>query len=185
MKAISFLAGELFFAAVWVLIRALLWIRRRKINWKRELQLIIMYINLAVIIRYTFFPFSRVNGEIQPLMFDSSRVFPFRINLVPFVNIADYDTRRDTIINIIGNTAMFIPSGIVLPVLYKKLDTFLKVVGTGAFMSLCIEIIQLPFSVRASDVDDIILNTAGCAAGYILYALVRKLVRRKKKIVQP
>ena len=44
-------------------------------------------------------------------------------------------------------------------------------------MSLCIEIIQLPFSVRASDVDDLILNVLGVAIGYGSYAAVKHLKR--------
>ena len=49
----------------------------------------------------------------------------------------------------------------------------------GGGISLCIEIIQLPFSVRASDVDDLILNTAGGVLGYWCYMLL--IGRRRKK----
>ena len=100
-----------------------------------------------------------------------------RVNLIPFVNLFDYDSRRDLLLNVIGNTAMFIPSGIVLPIIYKRLNSFWKVVAAGAMISLCIEIIQLPFSVRASDVDDLILNVLGVAIGYGIYAAVKHLKR--------
>jgi glycopeptide antibiotics resistance protein len=68
---------------------------------------------------------------------------------------------------------MFVPTGIVLPVLYKRLDNFFKVVGTGFLISLSIEILQLPFADRASDVDDLIMNTLGVATGYVIYMIVR------------
>ena len=68
---------------------------------------------------------------------------------------------------------MFIPSGIVLPIICKKLSSFWRVVAAGAMISLCIEIIQLPFSVRASDIDDLILNTIGVMIGYGIYAMIR------------
>ena len=74
---------------------------------------------------------------------------------------------------------MFIPSGIVLPVIYKRLDTFVKVLLAGSGISLCIEIIQLPFSVRATDIDDLILNTIGVIVGYGIYTLMQ-CVRRTK-----
>ena len=138
---------------------------------------LLMYINLAVIIRFTFFPMSRVNGSVQPLIYDASTAFPFRVNLIPFVNLFDYDSRRDLLLNVIGNTAMFIPSGIFLPIIYKKLNSFWKVVSAGALFSLCIELIQLPFSVRASDVDDLILNVLGVAIGYGIYSAVKHLNR--------
>ena len=95
------------------------------------------------------------------------------------MRLFDYEIRRELILNLIGNVGMFIPSGIVLPVIYKRLDSFWKVIAAGAMISLCIEIIQLPFSVRASDVDDLILNTLGVAVGYAIYALVQKQKKRK------
>ena len=173
MLKISFITVELFFTAVWLLCRIVVWIKQRHIDWKLEAVLLLMYINLAVIIRFTFFPMSRINGRIQPLVFDASKVFPLWLNLIPFVKLLDYNSKRDLLLNIIGNTAMFIPSGIILPIIYKKLNSFWKVVAAGAMISLCIEILQLPFSGRASDVDDLILNTAGVMIGYGIYALVR------------
>ena len=74
---------------------------------------------------------------------------------------------------------MFVPSGIILPIVYKRLNTFWKVLTTGTGISLCIEIIQLPFSVRATDIDDLILNTIGVIVGYGIYTLMQ-CVRRTK-----
>ena len=137
---------------------------------------------MAVIIRIVFFPFSKVDGQVQPLIFDIATAFPFRVNLFPLVNLFDYDSKRDLLLNVIGNVAMFIPSGIVLPIIYKRLDSFIKVILAGGGISLCIEIIQLPFSVRASDIDDLILNTVGVMLGYGIYALIQCLKRTKKEL---
>ena len=183
MIKISFLTFELLFTAVWLLVRMVVWIRQKRIIWKREALLLLMYINLAVIIRFTFFPRELVDGHIQPLVFDAKAAFPFRINFVPFVNLLPYDSVRDMIWNIVGNTAMFIPTGIILPIVYKRLDHFGKVIAAGAFISLCIEIMQLPFASRATDIDDLILNTLGVAIGYGIYQLVRSIgsLLRKRK----
>ena len=179
MVEIPFLFLEIVFTAIWLMIRIAIWINQKRIDWKRETVLLMMYINLAVILRFTFFPMSKVDGRIQPLVFDIATAFPFRVNLLPLVNLFDYDSKRDLLLNVIGNAAMFIPSGIVLPIVYKRLNTFWKVLTTGIGISLCIEIIQLPFSVRATDVDDLILNTIGVILGYGIYALIR-CVRRTK-----
>ena len=61
------------------------------------------------------------------------------------------------------DASLYIPSGIVLPVVYKKTNRFGKTVAAGAFISLCIEILQLPFASSVSDMDDLILNTPGTA----------------------
>ena len=45
------------------------------------------------------------------------------------------------------------------------------VVLTGFLISLSIEIIQLPFAVRASDIDDLILNLSGMIIGFAIYRI--------------
>ena len=177
MIAISFLFLELLFAGIWVLLRIIVWRRKGRIDWKREAVLLLMYVNLAVILRFTFFPMDRVDGRIQPLVFDPATVYPFRINLVPLKQLLWFETKRDLLMNLIGNVTMFIPSGIILPILYKKLNSFWKVIACGFAISLCIEILQLPFSSRGTDVDDLLLNTFGVAVGYGIYALVKRLKR--------
>ena len=173
MVEISFLFLEIAFAAIWFMIRAAIWIKEKHIDRMREAILLLMYINLAVILRFTFFPMYKVGGHIQPLVFDIATAFPFRVNLLPLVNLFDYDSKKDMFLNIIGNAAMFVPSGIVLPIVYKRLNTFRKVLLVGVGISLCIEISQLPFSVRATDVDDLILNTIGVIVGYGIYTLAQ------------
>ena len=177
MVGITFLSAELFFTAIWLLTRFIVWKRQGQIRWKREAVLLLIYINLAVITRFVFFPRALVNGHVQPLVFDPATAFPFRMNLVPLVRLFDYGNAWDIIWNVVGNFAMFIPTGIVLPVVYRKLHCFWKAVAVGALISLCIEILQLPFPSRASDVDDLILNTLGVAAGYGIYAVFRRLKR--------
>lgn len=176
MTDISFMFGEVLFAVIWFGIRIFTCIRRKKFDLKQELLLLLMYVNLAVIIRMTFFPYAKLEGHIQPLLYDTEYVFPLKVNFAPFIHIAEYDSKHDTLLNIIGNIGMFVPSGIVLPIIYKKLDTFAKVTSVGALISLSIEILQLPFFTRTSDIDDLILNTLGCAVGYLIYAAVKKLI---------
>ena len=167
--SISLLAGELVLAGIYLACRVIRAVRHKEVDWKQEAKMLLMYINLAVLLRLTFYPMTRIAGRVQPLVFEPEEIFPLRVDLVPFVQLFWYDSKRDMILNIVGNFTMFIPSGIILPILYRKLDRFWKVLAAGALMSLCIEILQLPFAVRASDIDDLILNVLGVAAGYGIY----------------
>ncbi len=180
MIRISFFWTECLFALVWLLLRGAVCRRQKHVDWKREAALLLMYINLAVILRFAFFPMARADGRVQPLLFDPAALWPFRVNLLPFVQLKFYSSKRDLLLNVIGNVAMFIPSGILLPVLYRRLDSFWKVLGAGALLSLGIELLQLPFSVRATDVDDLIQNSCGVALGYGIYALARRCSRPGK-----
>jgi glycopeptide antibiotics resistance protein len=126
------------FAVIWLIVRASVWIFNKRIDWRREAVLLLMYVNLAVIFRFTFFPMDTVDGQIQPLIFDIATAFPFRVNLLPLVNLFEYDSSRDLLINVLGNTLMFVPSGIVLPIVYKRLNKFFRVILAGLGISLCI-----------------------------------------------
>ena len=183
MIQISYSSMVVFISIIWCLVRVICAMKTKRVDWKREIQLIFVYICIVVVARFAFFPFSKVNGEIQPLVFESAKAFPFRVNWIPFINLFDYPEMRDILINVIGNTAMFIPLGIVWPSVYKGLDTHWKVISAGIGVSLCIEILQLPFNDRVSDIDDLLLNSLGFIIGYLLYLLakqVRKKVRRIK-----
>lgn len=115
-----------------------------------EFELILVYICIMVIARFTFFPFSKVNGEIQPLIFESAKAFPFRINR-KYNNV--YPVRN------------------CLPIVYKGLNTNKKVIAAGVGFSLCVEILQLPFYDRVTDIDDLILNGIGFLLGYAYFFL--------------
>lgn len=163
---------------LWLLVRCICWIKNKRIDWKREAQLLLVYICIVVVVRFTFCPFGTVDGKIQPLHFNKTRIFPIWVNFVPFVYWFDYPTMKEALLNLIGNTTMFIPLGIVWPSVFKKLDTHGKRIAAGVGVSLIIEVLQLPFYGRATDIDDLILNSLGYLMGYGIYLLVRKLRKR-------
>jgi len=167
-----------FISAIWLLVRGYFAIRTRTVCWKREAQLLLVYICLIVVARFTFCPFGKVDGQIQPLLFDPALIFPPRINLVPLKYLLDYLIAGEAVLNTVGNTAMFIPIGIIWPAVFRKLDTHGKIIAAGVGFSLCIEILQLPFFDRVTDIDDLILNSLGFLMGYGIYLLVKK--SRKK-----
>ena len=161
----------------WVLARIFAWKKSGQVSVRREAELILVYICLVVVARFTFFPFSKVDGRVQPLVFDWVQMWNFRINLLPFVYITDYEALWEMKVNIIGNTAMFIPIGIIWPSVFRKLDNHKKVIAAGVGFSLAIEILQLPFYDRVTDVDDLILNSLGFLMGYGIYLLVKRFKR--------
>ena len=179
MIGISYCAVMTGITVLWIFVRGMVCLRQKRFSLKRELQLLLVYICVVVVTRFTFFPFGTVDGAVQPLVFEAATAFPFRLNLIPFVNLFDYESKRDLLLNVIGNCAMFIPTGILTPVLYRHLDSFKKTLLTGFLISLAIEIIQLPFAVRASDIDDLILNSAGYLMGYGIHLLVKALRQRR------
>lgn len=168
----------IFISLIWIFVR--LWVRRRhrELPWSRELLLLLVYICIIVVARFTFFPFTKVDGQIQPLVLDLARALTPRINLVPFVNLTDYPERREIILNVVGNSTMFIPVGIIWPAVFPRLRRALPGLAAGFGFSLAIEILQLPFYDRVTDIDDLILNLLGYAVGYGIYSLSAACIRK-------
>ena len=85
------------------------------------------------------------------------------INLLPLQVLT---TMAGNPLNLYGNILMFIPFGFLFVLLTKHIK-FYVVTLSGALLSLLIEILQL-FSFRATDIDDVILNTLGTFIGFLL-----------------
>jgi glycopeptide antibiotics resistance protein len=99
----------------------------------------------------------------------------YRYNLVLFREIRRFWVNRATLgfrvmfENIFGNFLGFIPFGFLLPVFFKKMRSFALISFLSFDFTLMIELVQLVFRVGIFDVDDILLNTLGGMAGYLLF----------------
>lgn len=78
-----------------------------------------------------------------------------------------------TILNII----FFMPFGFLLPILWNKFRKFIPTVFAGFIFSLIIEVGQL-FTIRATDVDDLIMNTLGTILGFILFKILSIIFKK-------
>lgn len=180
MFEITYTGVFVFITLAWVMARVICGIKNQKVDWKYEVKLLTVYICFVVIARIVYFPMSLVDGKIAGLYFELDKIFPIWINLVPIVHM--FDVYDGWLINIIGNVAMFIPVGLAWPYCFKKLDTIGKTVLAGGGVSLFIEITQLPFYSRCSDIDDLIMNTAGVFIGTMIYFGVKRRKKCKKRV---
>lgn len=76
------------------------------------------------------------------------------------------------IIGFWGNLLVLSPLGFLAPLLFRRAK-FCHVACGGALLSLTYEILQLPLD-RSTDIDDLLLNTAGVILGYLLFLLWRR-----------
>ena len=100
-----------------------------------------------------------------------------QIALVPFVGLIQifHNSVGMFLYLFVGNLVWFVPLGVMLPVLTKaRKSTILWGLG----LSLYIEVSQFIFGTGVSEVEDLVLNTAGTGIGYLVYLGARKLVRR-------
>jgi glycopeptide antibiotics resistance protein len=71
-------------------------------------------------------------------------------------------------LNLLLNVAMFVPVGLLLPIIFKAFECWYVTVGTGIAASAAIELIQLCSGRGLCDVDDVAANVIGTAIGYCL-----------------
>ena len=107
-----------------------------------------------------------------------------RVNLEPFKTIDIYQTWGK---QILGNFVMLLPLGIYLPLIYRRFRKayhFFVVLLICFLVSVAIELLQLATSYRSTDIDDVILNTLGGGAGFLIYQLIKAMVSPKTIIDQ-
>ena len=179
MIAITYLGMFIFITVVWVLLRLFFAIKNKEFNTKYELKLLLVYICIVVVARFVYFPLGLENGHIKPLVFDPSRIIPIWYNFVPIVHM--FDDYDGWLINIIGNVTMFMPVGICWPICFKKLDKIWKAILAVFGFTLFIEISQILFFERCSDIDDLIMNGTGGVIGVLIYFGVKKIASSLKK----
>lgn len=99
-------------------------------------------------------------------------------NICPFKTIVRYTfhvmTRKDlaslrlALCNIGGNFILFMPMGIFLPVLFKRLNRFRRAFFVIFLLVFLIEFCQGVFRVGIPDIDDLTVNMAGACIGILL-----------------
>ena len=89
------------------------------------------------------------------------------MNVIPFATI--FDTENSAV-PLIENVILFIPFGILFPVMLPYFRRSIRTAIAGLAASALIESLQLVTGRGYFDTDDIILNACGALAGYLLFA---------------
>jgi len=111
-----------------------------------------------------------------------------KVNVIPFLNtyhnfkdtLADPsgESTIDSLENIIGNFFLFTPLGILLPLIFSRINSFKQMAVIFLITAISIEMIQLVLrrfgTYRTADIDDVILNTTGGILGWLIYAHIFK-----------
>lgn len=125
----------------------------------------LLHVTAAFVFCYYLFGILTVAG----IGYTSTISFRPKISLIPFLGMISGPI--DTILNLV----LFVPLGFFMPFLYKKYLHIKTVALTGFLFSLSVEIAQM-FGWGSSDINDLIINTAGACLGYWIYYLLSKIL---------
>ena len=164
----------------------------------REPVAALLFLCYAALMVYLLFVLDRVATEELPYWEQVQK----NCNLIPWRTVGNYWdvlTRPDyyiqkweteslyyyhasvAIVNILGNVAMFIPLGMFLPAMWTNLQKSWKAIPVGVLTIALVEIIQLLTLRGRCDIDDVLLNVMGIAAGYGLWRFSKFCCRKKNK----
>lgn len=142
-------------------------------NLKVEKNVMIHLVWVYIFLLYIYLALSKAGiGSIWDIGRYSGLFRIDEINLIPFDSVG--------ILTYILNIIMFMPLGFLLPLIWKNFRNIINVSLTGLGFSLAIELCQL-FNLRATDIDDLMMNTLGAVLGYFIWVGVNNLFNLIKK----
>ena len=110
----------------------------------------------------------------------------YHYNLVLFTEIRRFWVYREQLgflavaANLLGNVVGFMPFGMILPLICRNARGFFFITFSGFTLSLCVEVTQLMTKLGSFDVDDLLMNTLGAAAGYLIFAVCHGIYDKKR-----
>lgn len=115
----------------------------------------------------------------------TSRFAPIHANYVPFKTILQqlrgHPRWSSAIINLVGNTVLFVPVGFLVLLVYPKMK-WQKSLVLAVAVGVTMEVMEGTLRVGEVDVDDVILNALGVMSGYWI---CRVWKRRKETVLVP
>ena len=173
-----FLAVAVVVFALW---RAACWRLGRRsggaFDIRREAVVVLLFGWAVVVAAVVFFPMNII-------LYD----WHGTLSLVPLqssIDLIRYSTPFTALKNIGGNVLLFVPLGVLLPVLFGKLLRPWPLLWRAAVISAAIELVQIPTQVRATDVDDVIWNVVGALVGLLLLRLTLAVAGRRFQLKTP
>ena len=140
---------------------------------KTKLLIATLIVYIGVIFAFTIVP-THLSGFRNPRSYHIN-VVPLGYSFTCFLQDPNQHPHITTFClrNTLGNVALFMPLGILLPLVSNRFLRLKRVLLFALLLSLSVESIQflLRFfgNPRAVDIDDVILNTLGACVGFALY----------------
>lgn len=137
-----------------------------KRRWKRGCVLVLMVVYMICILAIT--------------VFTREYTDTYRMQLIPFNGLKNFDYINRTIIRDGANFLLFVPLGIFFAWQHRQKRIFLDSTGFSLAFSLTVELFQLGSRLGTFDVDDLIFNTLGGMIGALLVYIWKRTAKEKK-----
>lgn len=107
----------------------------------------------------------------QDAIFSRQMGHKHEIDWIPFDTVGGLHL---LILMVLANLVIFIPMGILVPMIWKSFNSYWKICLLTLLISVCIEAIQYIFGCGFCQLEDVIMNVAGAIVGLWIFRLVKK-----------
>jgi glycopeptide antibiotics resistance protein len=124
----------------------------------------LLFVYSAAVIYWMFLGFGRTVRTEGPLKYNLELLRTVKL----YFNLDNGVSVTGRLINLVGNVAVFIPFGVLFPLLLRKFRSLFILTLWAVPSILLLEIFQMLLRVGSFDVDDLLLNLIGVWLGYLL-----------------
>jgi glycopeptide antibiotics resistance protein len=136
---------------------------------RRILAWLLLIVYSAMLVYWMFLGFGRTVQLDGPLRYNLEPLRTVRL----YIDMSNGVSYSGRIVNLLGNVAVFVPFGILLPLVTSGGRSLLRLTLVSVPSILVLELLQMLLRVGSLDIDDLLLNLLGVWAGYALLRLVR------------
>lgn len=139
---------------------------------------IIYMLCLSKLIMFKFYSMTAICAFIESWSLDSVIQNIKAANLIPIFTTYDAIFNLDRSVALYSidivfyNIIAFVPFGMMVPLLFSKINTWKRAAASTFLLSLSFELLQIITTFGVFDIDDILLNTLGGMIGYGVISLV-------------
>lgn len=133
---------------------------------------------LGIFALYLFLLTKAVLFKMEPMQSWGLLFSPFySINFIPLRTIFSFFSNTQSFgilfLNLAANIGLFIPMGILLPVLFQRWEGR-NTLTASICTSVIFESIQYFFQIGVADIDDVLLNALGAVIGICIYKFLKR-----------
>lgn len=154
--------------------------KNRAVSWCREVCMLLFFWYSVAIFSQTIIPRFSIGADGISIL----RASYAGSNFVPFYTIQLYLAQLTGPIahiafyNLVGNVVLFIPFGLFIPLLWKRMRHAVALVVVAFGIPIFIEGTQY-FIGRSVDIDDVLLNAVAIIIGYAVFYGFKKIISKK------
>jgi glycopeptide antibiotics resistance protein len=163
-----------FLIPTWIIFR-IIYFKKVHFSLQKEILVVILLI-------YCLFVLGNIN--LFPIIIGMPNYFtyPDHNNFVPFKSIYNSFQHFYYVVplkSIGGNILLLIPMGILVPLVWKKVNRINTVILIGLFCSFIIEFLQFVTPHRTANIDNLFLQTLGFVIGYFVLKILNHYFKLK------